>query len=330
MMVAVAAMALPAVASADTEPNNSLPTAEGIVAGTSYSGTVPVEDEFDLYFFYAPGATELKISTAPGSGCDAFHLETALALSHPLVTIEPNAEVGPTTDATFVTPVGAPQIYYFRVVGACKGNYQFGITSSLPFHAWPNPWGNRQPAPEPNESAAEAQGPLVGGVTYEGSKTTVNDEDWFYFYAHASRLITVSMTNPAPEDGCYEAIVGQDSEDLQVNVDGGSATRYGKATLQTAAGPIRKYFIKVLCPEGETYLFNVNPPEALSSVAAAGVPRTCTEARAQRRRLSRRLARAIHNRHRAKAKRAKRKAKRAIRKLRPRFRKAHKRMVRAC
>jgi hypothetical protein len=60
------------------------------------------------------------------------------------------------------------------------------------------------PTTEPNESAEQAFGPLLGGVSYTGEIQTENDQDWFKFYtAPGIHQFDVAMTRIS---GCETTI----------------------------------------------------------------------------------------------------------------------------
>src|SRR4051794_3399831 len=58
---------------------------------------------------------------------------------------------------------------------------------------------------EPNDTVAQAFGPLSGGMLYKAGFEKDNDEDWFYFYTAGPAVITVTVTDATPGGACPEA-----------------------------------------------------------------------------------------------------------------------------
>lgn len=267
---------------ADVEPNSGIPSAEVIEAGKTYSGNLSSEDHVDTYYFYAEGGTALRFNVATSAEfCPKFEFSGG-------VTLEPGSEVGPTTSAVYTTKEGETKVYYFTVTGSCNAAYSFTIMASKAFPTDPHPWGNRAPAPEPNETPAQAKGPLLGGITYEGSASTVNDEDWFYLYEKPNRNLTISITTPEGGHGC-EAMRGDDPQEMIKAYETVTAHFFSEGVFQTGAGGVRKRFIWMQCSQGESYLLHIRPADALAACPASGPGPACREARERRRSVSRRL-----------------------------------------
>jgi hypothetical protein len=109
---------------------------------------------------------------------------------------------------------------------------------------------------EPNDSAAQATGPMVAGQTYSGAIETINDADWFFFLTTRQVQLDISILG-------VPGFMLRDANGFQLNVQVGSPDAAGHI-LQTV-GPGR-YYLQVTprFAEGETYQLRVDPPGALA------------------------------------------------------------------
>jgi hypothetical protein len=117
---------------------------------------------------------------------------------------------------------------------------------------------------EPNDSAAQATGPMVAGQPYAGAIETINDADWFFFVTTRQVQLDISILG-------VPGFMLRDADGFQLNVQVGSPDVAGHI-LQTV-GPGR-YYLQVTprFAAGETYRLQVDPPGALSQGGPAAGP----------------------------------------------------------
>lgn len=128
---------------------------------------------------------------------------------------------------------------------------------------------------EPNDSFAQAHGPLQGGTDYSAAKDTDNDEDYYYFNTSGQRQLDISVirTNAAcdqpsiPPLRVYLELLDDEGTVVQ-DVDFGS---YGvnpgvpAHILHTSPGP-QQYVLRTRnLPTGCTYRFRIDPPDAVTT-----------------------------------------------------------------
>jgi hypothetical protein len=118
---------------------------------------------------------------------------------------------------------------------------------------------------EPNESLAQAYGPLLGGTSYTAGWETENDADWYYFYAHAQAQLDISFMPPSSASGAYCGNYTPVLHDEAGRVLAeGSVFRSGDQILYTvrAAG---RYLLELRPPSaGCTYVFRIDPADAVT------------------------------------------------------------------
>src|SRR4051794_4630072 len=51
---------------------------------------------------------------------------------------------------------------------------------------------------EPNDSFAQANGPLIGGQNYDAAIETSNDIDWYFFNTSAQRQLDIALSSTTP------------------------------------------------------------------------------------------------------------------------------------
>jgi hypothetical protein len=327
-------------ARADLEPNQPLPHAEGPLAGgATYSGTAP--SETDWYFFYVTGGTELDIAiTLPASeisdSCFSASLYGRDGDTKSLASSQGYYQ-GTTQHLLYRTPPGTPQLYYFTATSReCEHlNYGFQIGPSASIVAGPNPFASPVMAPEPNESRQQAAGPLAGGTVYSGVKSTINDADWFYFFARGSHVLEISLTSESTmEYGECENLTVTDSSGKELGRPFGSSERVGRLLYTTPPGRPQRYFIEVNCqsrdPYGESYLFRIDPADAVLADGLPSAPQACIEARSHRRHARGKLMRARSKLRHARSSMVRRELLRHLHLLRRKLRHAQRQVVSAC
>lgn len=244
-----------AVASADVEPNDVISQAEGPIAGgVAVTGTFGAPDDFDYYVFYVQGQQQIHLQQTMPDGCIATLLDTD----------------GGTLPDDFTTPTGTNR--YFVVVGRrydfndCTGaSYSFRIDPASAVVAGPAIDRSFVQTGEPNESPAQAIGPLAGGVNYRGSIDTNNDQDWFsFFVAPGVHQVDISVTDPLNEGNCSAWVALGSSPDFYgpLSASGDWAT-YGHVRT-TLSGPASyQLSASTSCTFG-SWQFRIDPPDALT------------------------------------------------------------------
>lgn len=266
------AVAAPA-AVADVEPNDGITQAEGPLAGaTIYRGVLSTDNDVDWYSFYVAGQTQLDIAvTIPAdSPCGGWFDEIAFrdADGASISTIEP--DVNTTEHIRYTTPPGINR--YFLVADACSGyRYQFRIDPGAAVVAGP---GIVVPAPtgEPNETADQAFGPLLGATSYAGRIETQNDDDWFYFFTVGPTALDVAVTGTASTCSPYARLYS--AADTDSSLASASIDLNQTDHLTYTAGGAAKYLIEV---EGDgcidaAYQLRVDPGNALAPALPAAAP----------------------------------------------------------
>jgi hypothetical protein len=253
LAVAASALALPASAAADAEPNNALWQAEGpIGGGADVLGTLTTADDADWYLFYAHPQQQLHLTSSTDRSHD-YEDDDCVELRGP--------DGEPLTD-DYTTPPGSARRYFVRVGHHCEGtSYRFRIDPVGAVTSGPVMPG-LQRAGEPNELVDQASGPLVGGTTYTGTIETANDVEWFYFYTAAgTHQLDISSTGMS---GC--------SVELRLGADEISPSQdYVSHITRTVYGAER-HLLSVnedtdSCV-GSDWQFRIDPPEAVTSSPA--------------------------------------------------------------
>jgi hypothetical protein len=257
LLVACILLAGSACALADVEPNDVISQAEGPIAGgVPVAGTYGTPDDFDYYVFYVQGQQQIHLHQSTPDGCSALLLDTS----------------GNEVPEDFTTPSGLNR--YFVVVGRdssfdddCGGqSYTFQVDPASAIVTGPAIDRSFVQTGEPNESQAQAGGPLAGGVNYRGSIDTDNDEDWFYFFvAPGVHQVEATVTSPGPGPGgtgeCGSAAIsfpglGEFGDDVTAS---GSEGSFGHVDL-TFTGPS----IQHIQASGCSWQFRIDPPDALT------------------------------------------------------------------
>ena len=157
---------------------------------------------------------------------------------------------------------------------------------------------------EPNDSLAQAFGPLAGATSYSGYFETDNDVDWFYWYSSRSAQFDISFVG-ASCGGYYATLKSADGADVHRRGPYPNEVDHFRLTL---GGPARYFLllerwggIPFNCP----YQFRIDPADAVTSTPPTPGPQPapspqppisqpseeCIEARASLRRVRKAIAR---------------------------------------
>ncbi len=253
-------LALPAIASADIEPNNGITEAEGpLSGGVAYAGAIANSTDLDTYYFYVNGQQQIDIKiTGTGGNC----LEAKFGDSdNKELSYWGDIEEGKSHDFTYSTPPGVNR-YYLELYSSCSNETKYSFTVA-PTAALVGGASTLVPLPtgEPNESAEQAFGPLLGGVAYAGEIQTENDQDWYKFYTAPGVQqfdIAYTSTSSCTPDVQYVGPGEYNSSTAEMDRD---EWRHFTESSPTAG----VYYFRVYegCV-GSRYEFFVNPPGALT------------------------------------------------------------------
>jgi hypothetical protein len=257
-------LAAPALASADIEPNNGIAEAEGpLVGGVTYTGSIANSTDLDTYVFYVNGQQQLDIKVTDTSGAGECLSARFGDTDNRSLAFKGYMREGQSQEFKYTTPPGVNR-YYLEFEGGCSVETRYSFTIE-PAAAIIGGAATIPPTPtgEPNESAEQALGPLLGGVSYTGEIQTQNDEDWFKFYtAPGIHQFDVAMTRLS---GCETSVLLQsplknENKQLYPPTD---EWRHFTETSQAAG----VYFLEVSggCV-GTRYEFVIEPAEALTTL----------------------------------------------------------------
>lgn len=113
---------------------------------------------------------------------------------------------------------------------------------------------------EPNDSRAQAYGPLTGGTTYTAESENSLDDDWYYFYVNNQRQIEIQTDS---ETDCFFPVSLHDADGNQLMYAYRSKgkTHYIRYTAPSAG----LYYLKEPGREGCKYSFKINPADAVTT-----------------------------------------------------------------
>jgi len=250
-----------AAALADVEPNDIISQAEGPIAGgTQITGTLGTPDDVDYFYFYVQGQQQIHLTAtlADAEEC-GYQLEDTDGARLP---------------SDYTTPPGLNR-YYVHIYGSefcTPGPWSFEVDPGSAVVSGPSIDRSFVQTGEPNESEAQAEGPLAGGVNYRGSIDTSNDEDWFFFYvAPGTHQIDVAVTNPTTS-GCNAQVTLPEALDTYGEPSGasGDSTTYGHVDV-TLTGPAR-YYLSAGSSCSGAWQFRIDPSDALAPSLPAVAP----------------------------------------------------------
>ena len=261
--VALLLAALPAWALADVEPNDGILQPEGPIAGgTPMTGTLASDNDRDWYAFYVASQTQLDIAltTPAGSPCST----SAVLLNTNGYDVAGGtsayANVNTTDHILYTTPVGV-QRYFLVLDSNCAGGaYSFQLNPGAAIVSGPGSVP-AVPTSEPNESAAQALGPLTGGLPYSGSVDTQNDQDWFFFYALGSTAFDLAFTSLDP-CSTYASVYRDGVVD---SLDSASPSSNQTDHVVYTPPAWGRYFVQVRsnCSSGARYQLRLDPASAI-------------------------------------------------------------------
>lgn len=273
LLVVCLLLAGAAVASADVEPNDVISQAEGPIAGgVPINGTIDTPDDTDYYYFYVQGQQQIHVrSTGLSGGFNCSpppDLEDASGSSLPL---------------DYTTPSGL-NLFFLRVGDNSPGS-QDELCDPGPYTLEVDPGSAVVQGPaldhsfvqtgEPNESAAQAEGPLAGGVNYRGSIDTANDQDWFYFnVAPGTHQLDVTVTNPERQD-CTSGVTLADALDQYGDAYSASGNwdTFGQVAV-TLTGPAVYHLNAGMASSScfGAWQFRIDPPGAVTPTLETAPP----------------------------------------------------------
>jgi hypothetical protein len=262
---AVATLVVPALATADTEPNNGITEAEGPLAGgIAYTGAVANSTDLDTYVFYVNGQQQLNIEvTDTGSGNECLDARFGDS-DNRFLAAKNDLSGSQSQDITYTTPPGVTR-YYLEFDGDCSVETTYSFTIN-PAAGVVGGAATIAPTPtsEPNENAEQALGPLVGGVPYTGEIQTQNDEDWFKFYtAPGTHQFNVAMTRIS---GCEASFTLESPVKNETRSTFPPTDEWAHFTETSQAAGVYYLAVGDGCV-GTRYEFVVEPPEALTALA---------------------------------------------------------------
>jgi len=260
VVCALGVLALPAIASADVEPNNGITEAEGPLAGgVTYTGAVANLTDLDTYFFYVNGQQQIDVKVT-GTGGTCLNARFGDTDNDDLSSWG-YIEAGESHDFTYSTPPGVNR-YYLELYNECTNEtrYSFTITPTAALVGGPS-----TPAPlptgEPNENAEQAFGPLLGGFAYAGEIQTENDEDWFKFYtAPGVQQFDIAYTSIS---SCTPDVEYKGPGEYNYSYHEMSTDEWEHFTESSPTAGVYYFRVYEGCV-GSRYEFVVNPPGALT------------------------------------------------------------------
>lgn len=284
---ALAAAALaPAVAAADVEPNNSVFDPEGPLLGSEQqTGTVSPSDPNDWYVLYVDGVQQL-------------HLRVPQTLRPLCSGVRITDSDGRPIPSSYTSPPGTTRFYvharYEPVRSDCEPEPRYWFSVEPAAALVPGPAklpvkGTR----EPNETLAEAGGPLLPGNWYFSRLETVNDDDWLRFYARpgAGRVDVETVTFGGGEDCGIHNLLVKNARGKELDSGIRSQGVIEHTTVNVTHGAkllVHSYGSGINGCVGASAVVRVGPAEAIMS--RAEVRSTCAKGRRGARRWARRVA----------------------------------------
>jgi hypothetical protein len=116
---------------------------------------------------------------------------------------------------------------------------------------------------EPNDSLAQAWGPLAGGTDYRSTIETDNDQDWFYFYTSRSAQFDISFTGVTlPCDRGSYKLVDTDGNGVSSGSFYANLVDHVRTTLN---GPARYFIAFSNAAIGCTVGVRIDPADAVTT-----------------------------------------------------------------
>lgn len=251
--------ASPAVA--EPEPDDWIWQASGPVMSGSITGTIASYNDYDYYMFYAASQTQLVVTLQPWASCD-FNRMVTLKDSDGVTITDAYFGSGPRT-IKYTTPVGTNR-FFLLVYGTsgCGSTYNISLSPTSALLAGPAMPSATLATGEPNESAAQPQGPLSADVIYTGQIETRNDEDWFTFYASAAFSLEGTIGSGCDIDFSPKLVL-RDADQDSVDYFSVLSGRYRRISYSPPGW--KQYFIQVIGGQGCGYRFSLSPASAIQS-----------------------------------------------------------------
>jgi hypothetical protein len=263
------------------EPDDDIAHAAGPAAsGPAYGGAFESPNDTDWIVFYVNGPKQIDAEvTKVGHGCSGSLDATLLSGDGDAVsdfypfTVKSNE----TVHLTYTTPSAGR--YYVKLADDCTGDpYQVRFLPGDAISTAPTVPGAPVPSPaatrEPNDSVADAFGPIAGATAYGGTIDTVNDKDYYELLVPAGKQLDVAVTKVG--DGCGPSIdaalfTDETGDDVRTATVNSNTTEHLTATPDFDS----TYYLRVSgsCA-GNPYQFRADPADAL--VRTFYVPSTPT------------------------------------------------------
>jgi len=282
-LLAVAAC-VPAAALADIEPNNSVFAPEGPIAGgQDIAGTLSPGDDDDWYMLYVEGVHQLHLSSTQDAPENCISIRLTDANGRPIAS-------------DYTSPPGNTQFFVhaertaFTFGCAPNASYSFRIDPATAVFPGPERLPIRGTA-EPNDTRADASGPLLPGAWYFTELETVNDQDWLRFYVRPGTWDIDVQTVTYRGEGCALALELTNAHGDTQATAGNTRELIAHMTHETRRGA--KLFVHSAGIGGEgcvrtATVVQVGPAEAIMSKAE--VKAACAKGRKASRRWSKRVA----------------------------------------
>jgi hypothetical protein len=264
------ALAIPALSSAD-EAGDDIAHATGPLAGaTTYSGRMDTDTDHDWWFFYTnpQRPIDIAVTKLPGGSCSWIGVNLLDGDGNKISEHDPDTNT--TTHFNFTTAVTSRRYYLEIDRGSCTGgSYQILIQDADAVTSTPpgsQPTVASANETEPDDTIAQAFGPLLGGVTYGGTFNTDTDHDWWVFYTNPQRPLDAAVTNLGGPCGWIGVNLydGDGNKQSEKDPDPNTTSHFN---FTTPAGS-RRYYIEVDrggC-HGQSYLLRIDPADALTQV----------------------------------------------------------------
>ena len=267
LAVAPPAQAAPAT---EIEPNDTILQVTASANTEGLKGVLGASDDVDYFWIGLRPQRQVRI-VATATGCnDEPYIEI-----DSIMTLRPYNDTPDSGTTTTPGIFGGPTQHflvsvsqgYFGSSATCAYSLQVqsasgGTTDAID----PTPPQTFPVAPlaEPNDLAAQANGPLVGEVNHAGSIETTNDVDQVLFQVKAGSSVNVKLSV-----GAGDVDVESDSSTLSdLSVSGGS---YEIASLPVSAVD-RTYLMALSGDAGSTYQLLLTPASSLGTTAAPPPP----------------------------------------------------------
>lgn len=253
------ALAAPATAAADSEPNDGLVQAEGpLQAARDYPGALPTTNERDWYVFYVSGQQQLDIAITNPAGSDDFYAVLRDGDGHGIA--DGRIFDGEQRHFRYTTPPGTNR-FFLELRGGDGVRYTLRIDPAGALVDGPA-WGSATATGEPNESLPDALGPLLGGTLYSGAIQTENDEDWFVFHTVGGRAFDVSAVDTVEGGSLRVELLDHRGDHLEsIGVDGNTIEHIRR----NAPNAMTRYYLKVTGDLDTTYQLRIDPADVLTT-----------------------------------------------------------------